>query len=287
MQVSGPMVESAELSPGTRLGPYEIRSYLGKGNMTRIYKARHVDTNLERALKVLNPEADQDEINAINWEASLSPTIGKHFNVVSVHESGQQDGLRYLSMDVVNGANLGELFSRTKKRSLKQILEIAYDVANGLEHLHRKRIVHSDVKPGNILVGSIRSLISDFGIAYDMSQKRSSLDDPDSNSTIGTLQFMSPEQACGDELDPRSDVFSLGITLYLMLTGKSPFDADSDQASIRKIIRHCPPPVREFYPIIPQPVEEICMKALEKKPDDRYQTALAFAEAVKALKDAN
>ena len=177
MQVSGPMTENADLNPGTRLGPYEILYYLANGGMTRIYKARHADSNLERALKVLDSDADQDTIDAIRWEAGIGPRVSQHPNVVSVHELGQQDGLYYLSMDLVNGASLDKMLERGDELPLNRILGITSDVANGLAHVHKNHIVHSDVKPGNILVDNTRAFISDFGIAYDLELRCTSIDE--------------------------------------------------------------------------------------------------------------
>lgn len=265
------------LDPGERIGPYQVISEIAKGGMSRVYKAQYSVTGQERAVKVLPPDSPQDKVDALRWEGDIGALLGEHPNLVRVYDYGEQDGWLYLGMDFVDGANVEKLLDGGKKLETRRSLEIARDIAFGLEHMHRKNIFHADVKPGNFLVDSQKARLSDFGTAYDGNRM---LPPHNEDIIVCTLQYTAPERVTPKSLqnpDARSDVYSLGASLYHMLAGRPPFEVPEAQRNPYRELMYSvrfdkPSPVSRFEPGVPASVEEICMRALEKDPSKRFKS---------------
>ena len=280
------------LSPGSRLGNYEILSSLGSGGMGEVYLAK--DKKLERnvALKVL-PEALSQDANRLERfvrEAKAASAID-HPNVAHIYEIGEAEGIRFLAMQYVEGQTLAAR-SADSPLETKEILEVGVQVADALDAAHSKGIVHRDIKPGNLMVterGQWKVL--DFGLAK-IAPSREMAKDSDAPTEVkttpgmvmGTVQYMSPEQALAEDVDGRSDLFSLGVVLYELAAGRLPFDAGSATATIDRILHGEPDAIARFNYTMPAELERIIRKCLEKEPERRYQAARELLVDLKNLK---
>src|ERR1035441_6593526 len=252
--MSSPTV-SAGMDPGRRLGHHEIQSKLGAGGMGTVYQA--LDTRLNRtvALKVLSP--DRWEGNAgrgrLMREAQAASALN-HPNIVTVYEIGHDAGVDFIAMERVEGRTLGELAAR--RLPLREALQIAIQIADAMAAAHAAGIVHRDLKPGNIMVtGRGLAKILDFGIA-----KVNTAGDAESSATqtltlsgqiVGTVDYMSPEQATGQDVDWRSDIFSFGCVLYETITARRAFHEETDLATLAAVLAKEPAPARQFAPGLP------------------------------------
>src|SRR5215467_12887686 len=231
------------LTPGTKLGPYEIQSPLGSGGMGEVYRAR--DTRLERtvAIKILPAHFSSDPIRRQRFEREAKIiSILNHPHICVVHDIGHQDGIDYLVMECIEGETLA---MRLEKGSLplEQVMKIGAEVADAQDRAHRSGVVHRDLKPGNIMLTATGAKLLDFGLAkpaalavaatLTVSAKGSPV--TEEGTIVGTFQYMSPEQVGGREVDGRSDIFSLGAVLYEMVTGKKAFEGKS-QLSVASAI---------------------------------------------------
>ncbi len=275
------------MKPGTKLGHYEILAPLGAGGMGEVYRAR--DSNLDRdvAIKVLPDDfaTDADRLARFEREAKALAALD-HPNIVTIHSFEEIDGIRFLAMQLVEGDTLADLVP-AQGFSLARFMELSIPVVDAVGAAHEKGITHRDLKPTNIMVGSDgRVRVLDFGLAR---LSRASTEDEDASQAattlvtvagkvLGTTAYMSPEQAAGGLLDHRSDIFSLGILFYEMLTGRRPFGGDTRAEVITSIIRDTPPSLTESHPMLPGRVAEIIERALAKDPDDRPSTRELKAE---------
>eukprot|EP00913_Durusdinium_trenchii_P005661 g5279.t1 len=259
-----------------RLGSYEILEVLGRGGMGLVLKA--LDTRLNRtvAVKVLAPHlaAHPKARSRFMREAQAAAAIS-HPNVVTIHSVEEANDVPYLVMECVEGETLTRKIQREGKLKTVEILQIGVQLARGLAAAHSQRLIHRDVKPCNILIEADGKTvkITDFGLARavdDLSITRT-------GEVSGTPQFMSPEQAEGHPIDHRCDLFSLGSVFYAMCAGRSPFRAETSMAVLRRVCDHPARPVHELNPDIPSRLTQVIHKLLEKKPDDRIQTAAEVA----------
>jgi len=266
-----------ELKRGTVFaGRYEIIEELGQGGMGRVYRAEDRKVREEVALKLIKPEiaADKKVIERFTQELRTARKIG-HRNVGRMYDIGEDRGSHYITMEYVSGQDLKGLIRQSKRLSVQTALSIAREVCAGLAEAHRLGIVHRDLKPSNIMIdreGAAR--IMDFGIARTV--KGTGL--TGSGVMIGTPEYMSPEQVEAKDVDQRSDIYSLGIILYEMLTGMPPFEADSPFAVGIKQKSETPQDPREVNPQIPADLGAVILKCLEKDKKDRYQ-AVAHLES--------
>ena len=264
-----------------RFGKYNIIEFIGEGGFGAVYKAE--DTTLERtvALKLLHPALNRDQafIQRFEAEAKMAAQL-EHPNIVRVYEVGDVDGRRYLAMEYVDGKSLAQLLSDVGRLPAQQALQIARSVASALEAAHRKRMTHRDVKPSNILIRSDgMALLADFGLAKAVeSSYLATL--TTSSQIIGTLRYMSPEQAEQGQLDHRADIYSLGVVLYEMLTGRPPFTGDTAIQLIRAHADHEPPAPSQFNRQITPAVESVILTALAKDPERRFASAKEMAHAL-------
>lgn len=267
----------------TTWGRFQLVELLGTGGMGDVYKA--YDPNLGRyiALKILRHE-EPETLNRFLREARAQAKV-EHPHICKIYESGEYCGHPYIAMQYIDGNNLKEL---DPKLTLEEKLGIIKEVALGLQAAHRQGLIHRDVKPTNIMVtqteeGNWKPFIMDFGIARE--QEASGL--TSTGVVVGTPFYMSPEHAKGKvtNLDRRSDIYSLGITLYELLTGIVPFQGDTPVEVLIKVIDKEPPPIRKIYPRIPVDIETIVMKCLEKDPNRRYASAKDLAEDIQHYLD--
>ncbi len=262
---------------GTTISHYKILEKLGEGGMGVVYKAH--DTTLDRdvALKFLPHylTSDPTEKERFYHEAKAAAAL-THTNIAVIHEIGEHDDPAtagkqvFIVMEYVDGKTLRQIIG-SSTRSVKQVLDIAIQIAEGLNAAHKKGIVHRDMKPENIMLardgGTVK--IMDFGLA----KLKGATKLTKAGSTLGTAAYMSPEQASGEEVDQRSDIFSFGVVLYEMLTSKLPFRGEHHAALIYSIINEQPPPIARFNERVTPELEHIVSKALAKDTDERYQHA--------------
>ena len=266
--------------PGSAFGKrYRIIEEVGSGGMGRVYKAEDKELGTTVALKMIRPElaADPDIIDRFKKEIILARSIS-HENVVRIHDLGEVGRIKYVSMDFIKGEDLKSLIRLSGALSVDTALKIALQVGEALRAAHRKDIVHQDLKPQNIMIDpSGRVLVTDFGLAT----LRSAGESGEPTGIIGTPLYFSPEQARGAPADPRSDIYSFGVVLYEMLTGREPFQAATAHELARKHLAETPAPPSRLNPSVPVALEKIVLKCLAKNREDRYQS---FEEVLDDLK---
>jgi serine/threonine protein kinase len=286
------------LASGTKLGPYEIAAPLGSGGMGEVYRAR--DTRLDRsvAIKILPAHlADNAEAGERFEREARTISSLNHPNICQLHDVGQQDGVRYLVMELLDGETLAERLRRGPL-PLEQVLRYAAEIATGLQAAHRCGVVHRDLKPGNIMLTKSGAKLMDFGLAKGISAPKpvsaeltasltSSHATPltQQGTIVGTFQYMSPEQVEGREADARCDIFSLGAVLYEMMTGKRAFEGKTLVSVAASILEKEPEPIRILQPLTPPSLERVIKKCLAKEPDERWQSAGDLASELKWIAD--
>lgn len=259
---------------------YKVLQELGEGGMAVVYKGHDLLLNRFVTIKILRDEytRDEDFVRRFRQEARSVASLS-HPGIVSVFDVGCEDGVNYLVMEYVEGQNLKSLIQKGQV-SLSLTLLIARDVCEALEHAHNRGIVHRDVKPHNILVTeSGRAKLTDFGIARTVGGTTLAA----TRAFLGSVQYISPEQARGEPADARSDIYSLGAVLYEMLTGRPPFTGDNPVAVAIKHIQENPPPITKLNPEVPAPLAAVVEKAMAKNPGLRYQSAGNMAADVGRL----
>lgn len=266
------------------IAKYEILDELGRGSFAVVYKAR--DTTLDRtvALKVLAPHLswEPDFVHQFRREAKAVAQL-HHPHIVVVHEIGEEEGQLYIGMEYIQGRTLAHKLIEEGALPLDHVVTILEQLADALDYAHTKSILHRDVKPGNIMVTEggrvdLHTTLMDFGL---MKAMEGSQYVRTSGQIVGTPEYMSPEQAEGEELDYRSDLYALGVVAYQMSTGQAPFTAPSPLAVLRGHTDKPPPSPRDLNPQLSPEVEQVLLKTLAKKPNDRYQSAGALARALK------
>src|ERR1700739_4539459 len=278
------------LPSGTKLGSYEIRSPLGAGGMGEVYRATDTKLGRDVALKVLPAEMAQDSerLGRFRREAKVLAQLD-HPNIVTIYSVEESEGVHFLTMQLVEGRPLDRLICQTGL-PIEQILEIAQALADALAAAHEKGIVHRDLKPANVMVTKEGRLkVLDFGLAKDI--RGSNLDDATMTSdsrtpvwvVMGTPAYMSPEQTSGRSLDHRTDIFSLGVLLYEMATGKRPFQGGSSAELVSAILRDTPPAVTDSRPDLPTDLARIIRRWLEKEPRHRVQPARDVSSELRDL----
>ena len=263
---------------------YEIISQTGVGGMATVYTARDNVLNRKVAIKVLKDEFTTDEefVKRFNSEAQAAASLS-HPNIVSIYDVGNEDGIYYIVMELVRGKTLKQIITEEGALPWKWSVNIAMQIASALETAHKNNIVHRDIKPHNIIITEDGvAKVTDFGIAKAVSNSTITA----FGTTIGSVHYFSPEQAKGGYTDAKSDIYSLGVVMYEMLTGRVPFDSDTSVSVALKHMQEPPVPPMEINDNIPQAVNDIILKAMEKEPMARYQTATAMMRDLsRALKD--
>ena len=276
------------LSPGARLGPYEVISALGAGGMGEVYKAR--DTRLDRtvAIKILSSHVagDLDARTRFEREARAVAALD-HPHICGIYDVGSADGTHYLVMPHLEGQTLAARIGKGPL-PLDQALKIATEIADALDKAHRQDIIHRDLKPANIMLTKTGSKLLDFGLAKlrsragPISMSGMTRIDTRASATgrgviLGTVQYMAPEQVEGKEADARSDIWALGAVVYEMVTGTRPFPGDTPASVIGSILKDEPPPVSARQPLVPRALDHLISTCLAKEPDQRWQSAADVA----------
>ena len=260
---------------------YQILAPIGEGGMALVFLARDLRTGHDVAIKFLRPEYKQnpDFLSRFQREANAASKMSHH-NIVNLLDVGTTEN-PYIVIEYVNGKTLKDIIRDSKTLPEDVSVQIAIRILSALQHAHQAGIIHRDIKPQNILVnqkGYIK--VSDFGIARMVGTKTATIPDAD-KSVMGTVHYFSPEQAQGEMATVSSDLYSVGVVLYEMLTGKVPFDGETPVAIALQHVQVRPRPLREINPDVSPSVEAVVMKALEKGPVNRYHTALEMAQALK------
>jgi serine/threonine protein kinase/tetratricopeptide (TPR) repeat protein len=267
---------------GTKLGNYEIESLLGRGGMGVVYKARQISLNRPVALKILPPHfiSDASFVKRFQREAQAVAKLS-HPNILHIYDVGEEKDLHFFSMEYVKGKTLDEVLKERGRLDADEAVSIITQAAQGIEHAHKNGIIHRDIKPSNIILDdSGHAKVMDFGLARS-TEEHSKL--TQSGTLMGTLDYMSPEQCRGEELDEQTDVYSIGVMLYEMLTGKVPFDAPNEAALIHKIINENPAEARKLNPNISDGLSAIVSRAIRKNSGERYASTSEFIKDIRAL----
>lgn len=266
------------LNPGTVLGDrYEILEKIGAGGMADVYKAMDHKLNRFDAVKVLKDEFASNKSFVSKFRAEAQAAAGlMHPNIVNVYDVGDENGLYYFVMELVEGITLKRYIEKKIRLSVKEAVSIAIQVAMGIESAHNNGIIHRDIKPQNIIIskeGKVK--VADFGIA------RAASSDTQTSHAMGSVHYTSPEQARGGYSDAKSDIYSIGITLFEMVTGRVPFDGETTVAIAIKHIQEEMPSPRIYVPEIPISVEQIIFKCTQKNPDRRYANVSELMQDLK------
>ncbi|MCF8009346.1 MAG: Stk1 family PASTA domain-containing Ser/Thr kinase [Halanaerobiales bacterium] len=263
---------------------YKIKEKRGSGGMALVYKAQDILLDRVVAIKMLRPEfvSDEDFVNKFRHEAKAVARI-THPNVVSIYDIVESEDSLYLVMEYIEGNDLKSIIRKRGKLTVAEALDIANQVTAGVEIAHKNNIIHCDIKPHNILITSKNQVkVTDFGIARAITSSTMTITD----TVIGSAHYFSPEQAQGQEISTYSDIYSIGIVLYEMLTGQVPFKGDSPISVALKHIQSEPRNLKDINPKIPDRVNNLVMKALSKEPKDRFSnTSILRKELIQALKN--
>ena len=290
--LEGP-TRSSGLSPATGwvLGDFRVIRKLGEGGMGQVYLAEHVKMGRRCAIKIMSPAMmkDPDAISRFNREAANASRIG-HPNVCAIYDFGETpEGLIYLAMEFIEGRSLNGILDEQGTLPLARAASIITQCADALQVAHDLGIVHRDLKPDNIMVITARGKdtvkVVDFGIAKAVGAEGGAQKVTKTGFVVGTPEYMSPEQLAGDPVDGRSDLYSLALVFYRMLTGGSPFPADSQQETMIKRLTDDPLPLATARPDVrfPAQLQRVMDRALARSPEDRYASAAEFARDVRGL----
>ncbi len=267
---------------GTTLGQYRLMEELGRGGMATVYKAHQPSLDRYVAIKVLHPfvAAEEEFLGRFHREARNVAAL-RHPHIVQIHDFGSKNDLYYMVMEFIDGqtlkARLEELDDSGWLMTLEEACRIAEQVADALDYAHRRGMIHRDVKPANIMLTlEEEAILTDFGLARMVEGVRFTR-----TGVVGTPDYMSPEQGQALEIDGRTDIYSLGVVLYEMLTGRTPYAADTPLAVVMKHIQEPLPQPRLINPAIPEEIEQVILKATAKDPGDRYEGARDMAHALK------
>ncbi|OGS96290.1 MAG: serine/threonine protein kinase [Gallionellales bacterium RIFCSPLOWO2_02_60_31] len=269
----------------SQLGRYEVLGELGQGAMGIVYKARDPLIDRVVAIKTINLGLaldEKEEYEGRFYQEAKAAGRLNHPNIVTIYDVGKSGDVAYIAMEFLQGRELRDIMNDGGLLPVDQVLDIVAQVAQGLAYAHEHGIVHRDVKPSNIMVvRDGHAKITDFGIA----RMASSAVRTQTGMVLGSPKYMSPEQVMGKEIDQRSDIFSLGVMLYEMLTGQAPFNGENVNAIMYQTLNAVPAPPNTLNPAVPEMVNFILAKALAKKVEDRYQNAMDFAVDLRACRD--
>ncbi len=267
---------------GQLVGDYQVLAQLGAGGMGRVYKVRNVISNREEAMKILLPDFASDADLAARFMAEIRTLATlEHPGIAQLRTAFQANNQFVMVMEYVEGTTLERLAAATRI-PVDRVLDYAGQVLEALSYAHSRGVVHRDIKPANIMItthGLVK--LMDFGIAKSTDDMQ--LTRP--GTTMGSVYYMSPEQVRGGTIDARSDLYSFGVTLYEMMTGRKPFQADTSYSVLNAQLNEIPTPPVEVNPLISHPLNGIILRALAKSPDQRFQSASEFRDALRELRD--
>lgn len=267
---------------GKKLGDFEITGDIGKGGMGQVYKGRQLSLDRDVAVKILPGDLSEVEEFRERFDIEAKAVASLiHENIIQMYGKGvSEDGVHYFAMEYVDGEDLAEKIKRGVTFSEKEAISIVSQVCRGLEAAGKKNIIHRDIKPSNIIFTKEGiAKIADFGLAKSMDATKKMTQ---TNMYMGTVAYTSPEQGEGKRLDQRTDIYSLGIVLYQLLTGRVPFNAETPSSIIYKHVYEAPPAPRSINQNLSPEIEAVVLKAIAKKPEDRFQNATEFREALES-----
>ena len=258
------------------IGPYKVLQIIGMGGMGVIYKALQEPLNRVVALKVLPPQFCNNEEVARRFEIEAKAiSLLQHQNIVNIYEYGNEDGFRYFAMQFVDGDNLSAVIHHKKIMPIHDVIDFSKQICRALRYAHAQNVIHRDIKPHNILIDKENVVrLTDFGIAKIFSMDNITM----TGVTVGTPEYMSPEQAEGNQVDAQTDIYSLGVVMYEMLAKKPPFTANNPIAIAYKHVHEMPVPPSVRRRDTPKRLELIVLKALKKKKPDRYESVAEMLE---------
>src|SRR5579883_988219 len=268
------------LEVGQRIGDYEVLALLGSGGMGRVYKVRNIISNREEAMKILLPDFASEPELAARFMTEIRTLAGlEHPNIAQLRTAFQFQNQLVMVMEFVEGTTLETLAGQTKI-PLDRVIEYSSQVLSALSYAHSKGVTHRDIKPANIMITSHGLVkLMDFGIAKSTNDLQ--LTRP--GTTMGSVYYMSPEQVRGGTVDARSDIYSFGVTLYEMLTGRRPFQAETAYSVLNAQLTEAPAPPQQINPGLSTELNNIVLRAMVKSPDGRFQTAEEFRAALRNL----
>src|SRR5262249_46570470 len=277
-------MRSMSLTPGARLGPYEILSAVGAGGMGEVYKAADTRLNRTVAIKVLPAHFSEDPEMKERFEREARTIASlNHPHICVLHDIGRQDGIDFLVMEYLDGKTLASRIERGGPLPLADALKTAIEIADALDKAHRQSVVHRDIKPSNVILTKTGTKLLDFGLAklrqltppshVVSTSLPTRMDDTTPGVILGTLQYMAPEQLEGKDADARTDIFAFGLLLYEMLTGRKAFEGKSQASLIGAIMTTEPPPVSKALSPSPPALDHGVKKCLAKDPEERWQSA--------------
>jgi serine/threonine-protein kinase len=264
-------------------GRYELDEIVGQGGMATVYRAHDQALGRDVALKVLRDQyaADPEFVERFDREARGAARLA-HPNVVDIYDVGSDDGMRYLVMELVEGENLKRLIRRSAPLPPALVIRLGREIAAALDYAHRRGLIHRDVKPQNVLIDAEgHAKLTDFGIV----EAAGSAALTETGTVLGTAQYMAPEQARGRSVGPPSDIYSLGVVLYEMATGRLPFEGETPLAIALRHVQDEPTPPRRLNPSLPPALEAAILRAMAKDPARRYPSAAALAEELEGGPD--
>ena len=279
---------------GQALGRYKLTKLLGEGGMGAVFQARDVTLQRDVAIKIMHPHlSNQPDFRERFLQEARTAAQLDHPGIVQVYDFGQERSLLFIVMEFIRGANLRKMLDGLKAQGqwipLKEAISIIRQTSEAMDYAHHQGVLHRDIKPSNIMIEPepspglpYRPVLTDLGLARLMASQHIT----QAGTSMGTPTYMSPEQALGEDTDPRSDVYSLGVMLYELCVGRPPFEISSISEAIRYHTKETPPPPSTFRPDLPKPLEAIILKALEKRREDRWANAGALANALAKLSGA-
>ena len=264
-------------------GRYRLDRELARGGMATVWVAEDPLLSRRVAVKLLLPQLAVDDALRVRFRnEAIAAAKLTHPGIVATYDTGDDDGTAYIVMELVEGKTLRRLLDEQGRLAVRDAVDISSQVADALEHAHRQGLVHRDIKPANVLVqpdGRVK--VTDFGIA-----KAAGGDDLTRTGTVvGTARYLAPEQVNGHPVDGRADVYALGLILYEMLAGSTPFGGDNDMATAVARLTNAPEPIRSVRPEVPRPLEDVVARSLARDPDYRYPSAQAFKDALASRRD--
>ena len=263
---------------GRNLGRYHIERLIGQGAMGVVFQARDPDLDRVVAVKILYPNlvSDTELVERFRLEARTAANL-HHRNIVAIYDVGYSQDLYYFVMEYLEGRPLSRIIAEQGILPTSQVLDICGQIASALDYIHRRKLVHRDVKSSNIIVDSEgRAVLTDFGLA--LTSKGSSL--TAEGKIIGTPQYIAPEQIAGGEVGGWTDLYALGVVTYEMLTSQSPFDADVPAVLLFQVLWQAPQPLTAVRADLPKEVDEVIQRALSKDPKERFPSGSAFVSAL-------
>ena len=263
---------------GEKIHSYHINAHLGQGGMGNVYRATDTMLGREVALKMLHPQLTMQTqfLERFKKEARVLAQL-LHPNIAVIYNFIEQQGNHFMVMEYVEGASLDELLKKYGTLPPEFVVPVFIQALEGLQHAHRKHIFHRDIKPSNIMLtpdGTVK--LMDFGIAKVAGEQKMT----QVNKIVGTVEFMAPELIQGKDASALSDIYAMGVTLYELISGKLPFESDTDFNLMQAILKKKPSPPDKLNASVPRPLADIVMKALDKNPDHRFTDARAFQQAL-------